>query len=77
VDPAFQDVTVGRIMNNAEVLARRLMTRALAGDEKAQALVIERVEGKAGRAADPKQPDTALDEQLDAAGLDAINDLLK
>lgn len=73
-DAEFQD-GLGRVKTNAEVLADRLLDRALRGDEKVQALVIDRVEGKAGRSADPKGGDEALDAELDALAIDEINGL--
>jgi hypothetical protein len=71
----FQDVDDGRILSNAEVLARKLMDRALRGDEKVQGIVIDRVEGKAGRAADPKTGDDGLLADLAALDVSEINDL--
>jgi hypothetical protein len=65
----------GRVLTNAEILARRLLDRALRNDEKVQNLVIDRVEGKAGRAADPKQGDDALLADLADMDVGEINDL--
>jgi hypothetical protein len=51
------------------------MDRALRGDEKVQGIVIDRVEGKAGRAADPKTGDDGLLADLAALDVTEINDL--
>lgn len=62
-------------MNNAEVLARRLLHRALKENPAAMEMVIDRVEGKAVRAAQVAQQDTTLDDQLtrlDEQTLDAL-----
>jgi hypothetical protein len=73
--PEFQDLESGRVWTNAEALARKLLWRALTGDEKAQQIVIERVEGKAGRAADPKSGDAGLERDLDNLDITGIDGL--
>ena len=75
-EPFFQDVTFGREITNAEALARKLLQKALLGNEKAQEMVIDRVEGKAGRAVDAKPLDTTLEDLIDRSGVDALNALL-
>lgn len=60
-------------MTKREVLARKLIQRALSGDKDAQVIVIERVEGKAGKAADPKIGDDLLESTIDEAGVAALN----
>lgn len=60
-------------MTKREVLARSLVARAMSADKDAQVMVIERVEGKAGKAADPKVGDDLLEATVDKAGVDALN----
>jgi hypothetical protein len=75
-DREHQVPEVGHVMTNAEALARKLLERALRGDDKAQQMVIERVEGKAGRAADPKTGDGDLDRGLEELSLDGLDGLV-
>jgi hypothetical protein len=66
----------GSRMTNAEVLARKLLERALEGNQAAQELVVDRVEGKAGRAAPAGASDVQLEEQIDRAAVAALNSLV-
>lgn len=62
-----------------EVLARKVFSAALAdnlGSQRARELVIERLEGKAGRATPIQGTNTELDDQLDRAAVSALNDLV-
>lgn len=66
-------------MTNLEVLARKVFFAALTdfmGAQRARELVIERLEGKAGRAAPTQGANTELDDQLDRAAVSALNDLV-
>lgn len=67
-----------RKMMNIEVLARKVMDTALAGgmqSTQSRALVIDRLEGKAGRAAAITSTNKELDDQLDRAAINALNEL--
>lgn len=64
---------------NMEVLARKVFSAALAdtmGAQRARELVIERLEGKAGRAAPTQGTNTELDDQLDRAAVAALNEFV-
>jgi hypothetical protein len=71
----FQDGA--RRMTNAEVLARKMMQKALDGDKQLQEVIADRVEGKAGRAANVAPADTTLEDQLDRLDLDKLNAFAK
>jgi hypothetical protein len=65
-------------MTNMEVLARKVFNTALREGmqtQRARELVIERLEGKAGRAAPVQGSNTELDDQLDRAAVALLNDL--
>jgi hypothetical protein len=63
-------------MTKAEVLARSILDRAMDGNQQAQELVIDRVEGKAGKASDIKPPDTTIEDQIGRAEVEALNALV-
>lgn len=72
----FQEKYVGQgRMKNLEILARGLVQDALNGDKNTRELVIDRIEGKAVRAAQVQPPDTTLEDQLDRASVAALNEL--
>jgi hypothetical protein len=73
-DAEFQKVE-GRVLTNMEVLAAGIMVDALRGGRDARDAILNRVEGKPGQAAQTQAPDTALEEQLDKLGIEALNDL--
>lgn len=71
----FQDGAVEG-MTNLEVLARRVFAAALAsnmGAQRARELVVDRLEGKAQRAAQVHTPDTTIEDQLDKAAVALLN----
>lgn len=70
----------GLSMTNVEVLARKMWHSAIEpglNQAKARELVIDRLEGKAGRANNVNPVNTELDEQLDRQATDLLNDLAK
>jgi hypothetical protein len=73
---AFQDDPARRL-TNLEVLARGMVNDALGGDRTMREMVVERVEGKAIRAAQVTPADSSLEDQLDRASIAALNDLAK
>jgi hypothetical protein len=78
---APDEFTLGEAVGwtNMEVLARKVFSSALSdnmGAQRARELVIERLEGKAGRAAPTQGTNTELDDQLDRAAVSALNDLV-
>ena len=67
-------------MTNLEKLARMIWDEALMnkiGSQKVREMLADRLEGKSGRAAPPVDRNLELDEVLDRAGVDAINELTK
>lgn len=71
----FQDD--GTRMTNLEVLVRKLVDRALNENQFAMETVLDRFEGKPVRANQVQVADTALEEQIDRASVDALNSLLE
>lgn len=71
----FQDD--GTRMSNLEVLVRKLVDRALNENQFAMETVLDRFEGKPVRANQVQAADTALEEQIDRASVDALNSLLE
>lgn len=65
-----------RTMTNLEVIARGMVADAMRGGGAARELVIDRVEGKAVRAAQVTPPDTSLEEQIDRSSVEALNALI-
>jgi len=68
-----------RRMTNMEVLARRVFDSALSsgmGAQKARELVVDRLEGKAGRATPVQGANTELDDQLDRVAIGLLNELV-
>lgn len=68
-----------RPMSNLEVLARKVFDAALSdgmGSQKARELLVDRLEGKAGRAATPTGANTELDDQLDRTAVSLLNELV-
>lgn len=66
-------------MTNMEVLARRVFDSALSsgmGAQKARELVVDRLEGKAGRATPVQGANTELDDQLDRVAIGLLNELV-
>lgn len=73
----FQEEGSNTRMKGIEILARGLIDDALRGDKNTRALVIERIGGKAVRAAQVQPPDTTLEDQLDRASVEALNSLVE
>lgn len=74
--PEFQEGD--RVMTNIELLARKLWYTALSNTTTAQRtreFIVERLEGKAGRAAPPQGTNRELEEQLDRQAIEALNAL--
>lgn len=71
----FQDD--GTQMTNLEVLVRKLVNRALNENQFSMETVLDRFEGKPVRANQVHATDTALEEQIDRASVDALNSLLE
>lgn len=72
--PKYQEA-IGRPISNLEVIARGMVDDAMRGDKQMREMVIERVEGKAVRAAQVQPADTTLEEQLDRASINALNEM--
>ncbi len=65
-------------MTGLELLARKVFYAALSdnmGAQRARELVVERLEGKAVRAAQVQTPDTTIEDQIDRAAVAALNEL--
>lgn len=72
-----QEVSNGRLMTNAEALARKLLDRALREDKVAMEMVADRIEGKAVRAAQVNAVDKTVEDQLDHLDNARLDDLAK
>lgn len=70
----YQDDPTRRI-SSLEVIARGMVSDAMKGDKTMREMVVERVEGKAVRAAQVTPPDSSLEEQIDRAAIAALNEL--
>lgn len=64
-------------MSNAEVLARKLLSKALFEDKVAMEMVADRIEGKAVRAAQVNAVDKTVEDQLDRLDNARLDDLAK
>lgn len=64
-----------RTMTNLEVIARGMVADAANGDKTMRELIVDRIEGKAVRAAQVQPIDTSLEEQLDKAAITELNKL--
>lgn len=69
------EMDFGEGIPNIEVLARTIWLAAKVGNQKAQEIIVERLEGKAVRGEKPATPDTTLNEQLERTEADLINSL--